>query len=478
MTWNPGASLPLPPPIVPVAYAEPTPPRRENRVAILISWLVIIGVIAFVGVENWRSSHDPRMERAVSSIEMEITSRGLIGYATLLRKAGMSGPLEAKMPDLARAATASATGASQSLMAVTVVGELQGKAAALARLKSIKPQVDGARQSAVAVDRKLQADYDVLQTIYSASPDELSAKDRTTLESDLGWFGKLALVAGLPDSNPLRHSILKAAMRATVATFSVEILLVVALVAGLVLLIIATVKLTDGKLKLNYKPAPFAGSAFIEMFALYIVGFVSIGRIAHALHATSLLTVYGFASIWIIACCFWPRVRGLSFSEIRTGLGWTTGRGILTEAAMGVVGYIAFLPILALAVVVTAILGRISHEHAMHPIIFEAATQSKSAIIGLYLLASGFAPIVEETMFRGALFHHLRRTHRWLLSALLTGLIFAAIHPQGWTAIPVLGGIGFAFCGIREWRGNVIASATAHAMNNAVAMTMMFLILG
>jgi membrane protease YdiL (CAAX protease family) len=133
---------------------------------------------------------------------------------------------------------------------------------------------------------------------------------------------------------------------------------------------------------------------------------------------------------------------------------------------------------LAIALLVSISLMKFSHEHAMHPIVFEAEDKSRSAIIGLYLLASGFAPIVEETMFRGAFFHHLRRSHRWLLSAFVSALIFASLHPQGWTAFPMLGGIGFAFAGIREWRGNVIASGFAHAVNNAVAATMMILVLG
>jgi membrane protease YdiL (CAAX protease family) len=189
------------------------------------------------------------------------------------------------------------------------------------------------------------------------------------------------------------------------------------------------------------------------------------------------LPIYGIIILWIIACCLWPMVRGLSFSQIRAGLGWSTGRGVLVEAAMGLVGYITFMPLLALAVVLSIILSKFGHEHAIHPIVFEAEDKSRGAIIGLYLLASGFAPIVEETMFRGAFFHHLRAYHRWLLSAFVSALVFAALHPQGWTAFPVLGGIGFAFAGIREWRGNVIASGFAHAVNNAVATTMLLLVL-
>jgi membrane protease YdiL (CAAX protease family) len=80
-------------------------------------------------------------------------------------------------------------------------------------------------------------------------------------------------------------------------------------------------------------------------------------------------------------------------------------------------------------------------------------------------------------MFRGALFAHLRQGNGWLLSAALSAFIFAALHPQGWAAIPLLGAIGFVFAGIREWRGTALASMTAHALNNAAVTTLLIVAL-
>jgi membrane protease YdiL (CAAX protease family) len=57
-------------------------------------------------------------------------------------------------------------------------------------------------------------------------------------------------------------------------------------------------------------------------------------------------------------------------------------------------------------------------------------------------------------------------------------VIFAAIHPQGWVAIPVLGGIAMMLAGLREWRGSLIASMTAHAINNGVAVLMLVALAG
>ena len=72
-----------------------------------------------------------------------------------------------------------------------------------------------------------------------------------------------------------------------------------------------------------------------------------------------------------------------------------------------------------------------------HPIQQEISSDPWS-IVKLYLLAAVWAPITEETLFRGALFHHLRRKNGWLLSSLITSFIFASIHPQGLLGIPAL----------------------------------------
>jgi membrane protease YdiL (CAAX protease family) len=59
----------------------------------------------------------------------------------------------------------------------------------------------------------------------------------------------------------------------------------------------------------------------------------------------------------------------------------------------------------------------------------ELITGNAWKLVALYVLVCGFAPVMEETMFRGALFHHLRRRWGWLGSASVVAVIFAIIHP-------------------------------------------------
>jgi membrane protease YdiL (CAAX protease family) len=71
----------------------------------------------------------------------------------------------------------------------------------------------------------------------------------------------------------------------------------------------------------------------------------------------------------------------------------------------------------------------------------------------------------------------LRGKYRFLFSAILTGVIFASLHPQGWMAIPALTAIGVGFSILREWRDSLIAPMVAHAINNGVLVGMLCLAL-
>jgi membrane protease YdiL (CAAX protease family) len=174
---------------------------------------------------------------------------------------------------------------------------------------------------------------------------------------------------------------------------------------------------------------------------------------------------------------FWPRFRGLSWAQWRQGLGWHTGRGWLREVGAGIVGYLTGLPILALGMVVTMVLAAFSRTAPYHPILDDAGRAGVWSALQIALIASVWAPLIEETMFRGALYHHLRQRGGWLASAVVIGLLFALVHPQGWTAVPALAALGGMFAAIREWRGSIIACMTAHSLHNGVMVAALLLML-
>jgi membrane protease YdiL (CAAX protease family) len=64
-----------------------------------------------------------------------------------------------------------------------------------------------------------------------------------------------------------------------------------------------------------------------------------------------------------------------------------------------------------------------------------------------------------------------------VVSVLVTSFIFAAIHPQGWVAIPALMGIAVGMNLLREWRGTILPSMIVHGMSNGLVTSMMLIFL-
>ena len=117
-----------------------------------------------------------------------------------------------------------------------------------------------------------------------------------------------------------------------------------------------------------------------------------------------------------------------------------------------------------------------------HPIISTALSGSLWAWVQMIFVACVLAPLVEETMFRGALYQHLRElgpgVSKWLrvtFSVLVSGFVFAAIHPQGWLGVPVLMSLATAFALSREWRGSLVPAMIAHGINNGMSTLMLLM---
>jgi membrane protease YdiL (CAAX protease family) len=455
--------------MIPSPLPEPGGPGTKPRASVVVAWIAIVAVVGFVGVRTWFDAHTPAAEHAGDDVALQMTSRNAVGYHILLETAGASPAARVRLREVSAQVVAQAHTPRQRLSAVAVIGELNGAAAALDELDRCEPKMDSPQ---------LKADAATLRKLYTDSPTGLGPEARKRVVDDLGWYGRLAISFKAPTDDPSRQQIVSSALRALAATIAFEVLIGILLLAGIGLLTMTIVKLVDCKIHFAYQKSSVDAGPFLEAFALYLVGYVSIGYLIHIGHIQHRWIVYPLDIAWVAAACCWPLLRGIGWDELRRGLGWRAGRGIFREAIAGIGAYVTAMPLLAVAACVTGLLSTLTGEKPIHPIVFGAGGASRGAIIGLYLLASLWAPVVEETMFRGALFHHLRAGHRWLLSAVVSSLIFAALHPQGWTAIPILGTIGFIFAATREWRGTVMASGVAHALNNAVATTVMILVLG
>jgi hypothetical protein len=113
--------------------------------------------------------------------------------------------------------------------------------------------------------------------------------------------------------------------------------------------------------------------------------------------------------------------------------------------------------------------------------VIDIVSQADPVVLFLiFLLATVWAPLTEELVFRGALYRWFRGRLVWPLSAFLVGLLFAFMHSYGPLMVSPLVALGFMFSFMREWRGSIIACMTAHFIHNfsvfAIAGTVIYLL--
>lgn len=100
-----------------------------------------------------------------------------------------------------------------------------------------------------------------------------------------------------------------------------------------------------------------------------------------------------------------------------------------------------------------------------------AASVSWWVTSGLFLIAAIGAPLAEELFFRGWLWTGLRKKWSPLTTALVTSVMWLALHlPEGMARAILLLPLMIALPLARHFGGSVRASIIVHACNNAIAV--------
>jgi len=162
---------------------------------------------------------------------------------------------------------------------------------------------------------------------------------------------------------------------------------------------------------------------------------------------------------------------------VRRACGWQRGEGWWKEVGCGLAAYIAGVPVLFASLFVSLLLAPLVPSPPHHPLMDEITGAGLPGVILIYVLACVWAPLVEETVFRGGFYHYLRGASGPVTSAWVVSLIFATIHPQGLLGVPPLVALAMILAAVREWRGSLAGSMAVHAVHNAIATTAMLLLL-
>ena len=325
---------------------------------------------------------------------------------------------------------------------------------------------------------------DLANVTGKAVTDGIDEADRDRLRSYLGWFADLARGPGR--SNPPLNESIRA--RALIVLGAMSLMFTgaaLAILIGGLLLIVHLRQLSLGQSENAFDPARKPQGVLLECFAIYL----------GTMTAGSLLGAYLYEPISIISYVaavvvplLWPFFRGISWKDFSATVGLHRGKGWLREIRAGFVGYLVVLSIASIGICLTLLLTMIAAAFEdqgasagitqsgpeAHPIVGWIYGGTIWTRLACLVLASGFAPLFEELFFRGALQRYFRGRYRFFGAALLTGVIFAALHPQGFYAIPALTAMGIGFSILREWRDSLIAPIVAHAINNGVLVGMLW----
>ena len=492
------------------------PPFERNDVARVawqgpVAWVVILAVAVYVIAGGHQppdeSSEDDDLQDAVGLILVELQGKYLIGAARLT-------PINAPAMYVQSEQMLNLGTLGQRQRFIVLAAELAGPAAARSSLEQLDRLIE-----APSVGEPLQLDPDqatvqrVLHDLYPAGLDELdleqariiagqaaiSPPDRMVLVDRLGWFGRLA-VSGLSGGGgdmEVRDGLLAAATTLAIVMVGIAIVGIGALFIGVAGLVLAVVMIFLGRLRTGLGAARGPHVVYAETFAVWFVLFVGLQELVSVVPGTGLHMglVVGSFPLSLLALA-WPVARGICWRDVRRDIGLTLGARPALEPLIGLGGYLVTLPILGAGLVITFLLMAMQTILAgeadtfapsggpAHPIIVYMSGPDIGPKLLVLVLAAVAAPLVEEIMFRGVLYRHLRGATGPLgtalsviVSTLINTALFAAIHPQGWVVIPALMGLACGMTLFREWRGTLIPSIVIHGVSNALVMAMLWTML-
>lgn len=364
--------------------------------------------------------------------------------------------------------------------AAVAAGEIVGIEEASSRLDQIKVgELRGHDESPdAAAEANLAEDIETLRAILRG---EAVTEDASKgLAARHGYFARLATSLGKPDSDPERARLIGGVGRFITLILMVGLVAVVAVVGGITAFGVMVWRWSKGREQSAFVPPTPGGSVYVESLAVFIAAFA----LMHVLYdAWNVGVNTRLALQWLLLpLTLWPVFRGVPLAEFRRQIGWHAGRGVLREIGAGVVGYFAGLPVFFVAVcvaVITLVIVQLLSgdksppRNAVQELIGGAGT---GTLVMLFFLATVWAPIVEETVFRGAFYRHLRGRWGVAISGVVSAAGFGLMHGYALPLMIPIVALGFVFAMVREWRGSLLGCMVGHWLHNTTLLSVTFLL--
>jgi membrane protease YdiL (CAAX protease family) len=217
-------------------------------------------------------------------------------------------------------------------------------------------------------------------------------------------------------------------------------------------------------LPLRDAPRPLGDHLALRMLA-YLVAFLGLGSLVGSLVANGLGESWGglisvLVGLLIAILLLYVPLAGIPLSLRALGL---KAEDLSKGVFWGVMGWLANVPFLTFLIPIGLVFRWIPSRE--HPVVTQVA--ESEAWLPVFLTGSLLAPIAEEIFFRGCLFQGLWvRTRRIVLSLVISGLVFAGMHPQGGVALPGLAWVGIMAGFLTYQTGSLMPAIVMHMLHN------------
>ncbi len=99
---------------------------------------------------------------------------------------------------------------------------------------------------------------------------------------------------------------------------------------------------------------------------------------------------------------------------------------------------------------------------------------STAQAVAIFVVVAGLGPMVEELLFRGALFGALRRGHDAFVTAVAIALLFAVAHLDARSLVPLFL-VALVIGNLRERSGSIWPGIALHGAFNAATLVVVFM---
>lgn len=373
-------------------------------------------------------------------------------------------------PDVVERIERLAATRTERVRSAIVAAELLGQAEGLRRLDALEQEA--------TPGGALAGDIYWLKRAYTEGREGLTAEAEASLKARHGWFGALAVARGNSTAALLKTPESEGG-EALVRTFSRLGLMNLALaVVG----VIAAASLFAFWRNGFFESAAFEKAShpevYLEAFNIFLLLFiVLVGVQVLSMWTTGSVSVAMFVVVelllWTTALgVVWPWLRGVPADEAAQDLGWTRGEGIGAEMLCGALAFLASIPVLWIVGMVVRLgvdaagLGAAEEETIGFPSYRRPLGNSWIVLWAGTLSAVVWAPLVEETFYRGAMYRAVRERLGPWVAVPLTAVAFGVAHPYSLDGLIIVSIAGVGFALLREWRGSLIAPVTMHVLHN------------